>query len=57
MVLLLNHVLMQEPEAQARAGARPGASARMARWRMFSMRLAATPAGLLEVAPAAIRPT
>ena len=51
MVLLINHVLMQEPEAQARL-ARQSGRVTEARWRMFSIRLAATPAGLLEVAPA-----
>jgi len=49
MVLLINHVLMQEPEAQARL-ARQAGRVTEARWRMFSIRLAATPAGLLEVA-------
>ena len=51
MVLLLNHVLMQEPEAQARL-LRQAGRVTEARWRMFTIRLAATPAGLLEVAPA-----
>ena len=51
MVLLLNHVLMQEPEAQARL-ARQAGRVTEARWRMFTIRLAATPAGLLEVAAA-----
>jgi len=51
LVLLINHVLMQEPEAQARL-ARQAGRVTEARWRMFSIRVAATPAGLLEVAPA-----
>lgn len=49
MVLLINHVLMQEPEAQARLVRQAGRVAQ-ASWRMFSIRLAVTPAGLLEVA-------
>lgn len=52
LVLLLNHVLMQESEAQARL-ARQAGRVLEARWRVFSIRLAATPAGLLELAPAA----
>lgn len=50
LVLLLNHVLMQEPEAQARLTRQKGRVVQ-ASWRMFTMRLVATPAGLLEVAP------
>jgi ubiquinone biosynthesis protein UbiJ len=50
-VLLLNHVLQQEPEAQARLR-RQAARVVEAHWRGFSMRLQATPAGLLELAAA-----
>ncbi|MCW5649279.1 MAG: hypothetical protein KIS62_06020 [Ramlibacter sp.] len=50
MVLLINHVLQQEPEAQARL-VRQSGRVLQARWRMFTLRLAATPAGLLELAP------
>jgi ubiquinone biosynthesis accessory factor UbiJ len=50
IVLLLNHVLMQEPEAQSRL-ARQAQRVVEARWRNFGMRLAATPAGLLDLAP------
>jgi ubiquinone biosynthesis accessory factor UbiJ len=50
LVLLVNHVLMQEPEAQARL-ARQAGRVLEARWRVFVMRLAATPAGLLDLAP------
>ncbi|MBX3588531.1 MAG: hypothetical protein KF796_18025 [Ramlibacter sp.] len=50
VVLLINHVLQQEPEAQARL-VRQSGRVLQARWRMFTIRLAATPAGLLEVAP------
>jgi ubiquinone biosynthesis protein UbiJ len=49
-VLFLNHVLMQEPEAQTRLAAQQGRALR-AQWRGFSLQLAATPAGLLELAP------
>ncbi len=49
LVLLLNHVLMQEPEAQARLTHQSGRVVE-AQWRAFTIRLAATPAGLLELA-------
>ena len=52
LVLLLNHVLMQEPEAQARLARQAGRVVE-ARWRAFVMRLVATPAGLLDLAPSA----
>jgi ubiquinone biosynthesis protein UbiJ len=48
LVLLLNHVLMQEPEAQARLARQKGQQMRM-QWRNFALQLAATPAGLLEL--------
>jgi ubiquinone biosynthesis protein UbiJ len=47
LVLLLNHVLMQEPEATARLARLKGRVVRV-QWRTLSMTLAATPAGLLE---------
>ena len=54
LVLLLNHVLMQEPEAQARLRRQAGRVVE-ARWRQFSVRYVATPAGLLDLAaPAAM---
>lgn len=49
LVLLLNHVLQQEPEAQARLK-RQAARVVEAHWRHFSVRLQATPAGLLDLA-------
>lgn len=52
LVLLFNHVLQQEPEAQARLKRQTGRVVE-AHWRHFSMRLLATPAGLLDLAPAA----
>ena len=51
-MLFLNHVLMQEPEAQARLVRQRGRVVRV-QWRGFSMQLAATPAGLCELAPVA----
>jgi ubiquinone biosynthesis protein UbiJ len=54
LVLLLNHVLMQEPEARARLTRQSGRVVE-ARWRVFVVRLVATPAGLLDLAgPAAL---
>lgn len=55
MVLLLNHVLQQEPEAQARLKRQTGRVVE-AHWRQFSVRLQATPAGLLDLAPEAAVP-
>ena len=55
LVLLVNHVLMQEPEAQARLARQAGRVVE-ARWRIFVMRLMSTPAGLLDVAPSAGQP-
>ncbi len=52
LVLFINHVLMQEPEAQTRLARQKGRVVRL-QWRDFSMQLAATPAGLCELAPAA----
>lgn len=51
LVLLFNHVLLQEPEAQARLKRQAGRLVE-AHWRRFSMRLVATPAGLLELGQA-----
>ena len=47
LVLLLNHVLMQEPEAMARLARVQGQVIR-AHWRQYSLGLVATPAGLLD---------
>lgn len=55
LVLLLNHVLQQEPEAQARLKRQAGRVVE-AHWRMFSVRLQATPAGLLDLAAAGLTP-
>ena len=51
LVLLLNHVLQQEPEAQARLKRQAGRLVE-AHWRHLSVRLVATPAGLLDLGPA-----
>jgi len=48
LVLFLNHVLMQEPQAQARLVRQKGRCVRM-QWRGFSLQFRATPAGLLEI--------
>jgi ubiquinone biosynthesis protein UbiJ len=55
LVLLLNHVLMQEPEARARLTRQSGRVVE-ARWRAFVVRLSATPAGLLDLASSAATP-
>lgn len=47
IVLLLNHILMQEPEAQDRIRRQQGRAARLV-WGKFEITLVATPAGLLE---------
>jgi len=51
LVLLFNHVLQQEPEAQARLKRQAGRLVE-AHWRHFNMRLVATPAGLLDLGSA-----
>ena len=51
VVLLLNHVLMQEPEARARLARQKGRVVRV-QWRGWGAQLAATPAGLCELAAA-----
>ncbi|HVZ42437.1 MAG TPA: SCP2 sterol-binding domain-containing protein [Ramlibacter sp.] len=48
LVLMLNHVLQQEPEAQARLKRQAG-RVMEAHWRHFNVRLVATPAGLLDL--------
>ena len=55
LVLMLNHVLQQEPEAQARLKRQSGRIVE-ARWRVFNVRLQATPAGLLDLGPPAALP-
>jgi ubiquinone biosynthesis accessory factor UbiJ len=48
LVLLLNHVLMQESEATARLARLKSRVVRV-QWRNFNISMAATPAGLLEL--------
>jgi ubiquinone biosynthesis protein UbiJ len=50
IVLLLNHVLMQEPQAMERLVRQSGRVV-LVQWRTFTFRLLLTPAGLLDVAP------
>ena len=49
-VLFLNHVLQQEPEAQQRLVRQQGRVVQF-EWRFVTMKLVATPAGLLDLAP------
>ena len=49
-VLFLNHVLQQEPEAQQRLARQQGRVVEF-EWRFVTMKVVATPAGLLELAP------
>lgn len=51
LVLLVNHVLMQEPQAQARLARKKGSVVHV-RWGMFFLPLLLTPAGLADRAPA-----
>jgi ubiquinone biosynthesis protein UbiJ len=50
LVLFINHVLMQEPQAQARLTGQAGRVVRL-QWRTLAVQLRATPAGLCELAP------
>ena len=51
LVLLLNHVLQQEPQAMERLARQKGRVI-LSQWREFSFKVQATPAGLLDLAPA-----
>lgn len=55
LVLVLNHILQQEPEAQARLK-RQACRLVEAHWRHFNVRLQATPAGLLDLGSPAAQP-
>lgn len=55
IVLLLNHILMQEKEATSRLARQKGRVVLM-KWRFFALKLVATPAGLLDLADAAATP-
>ncbi|MDR2853295.1 MAG: hypothetical protein LBV61_09635 [Burkholderiaceae bacterium] len=50
IVLFLNHVLQQEPQAQQRVARQQGRNVAV-QWGALHMRLVGTPAGLLELAP------
>ena len=50
-LLFLNHVLQQEPEAQQRLARQQGRVV-LFQWRFITMKFIATPAGLLDLAPA-----
>lgn len=50
IVLVLNHVLMQEPQAMERLVRQKGRVVRI-QWRTMTFKVAVTPAGLLDVAP------
>ena len=54
LVSLLNHILQQEPEAQARLFRQKGRVVHV-QWRFLAISLIATPAGLLDLAPAGAR--
>jgi ubiquinone biosynthesis accessory factor UbiJ len=50
-VLLLNHVLQQEPQAMERLARQKGRVV-LNQWREFTFKVAITPVGLLDLAPA-----
>lgn len=55
LVLALNYVLMQEPQARQRLARQKGRVVQV-RWRRFELALCTTPAGLLDLAPAQAAP-
>ncbi len=55
IVLLLNHILIQEKEASSRLARQKGRVVHL-QWRSFALQLIATPAGLLDLAPAQAKP-
>ncbi len=55
LLLLLNHVLLQESEAMHRLARQKGRVVLM-QWRLFAIKLIATPAGLLDLAAAGAKP-
>ncbi|VWX57938.1 Ubiquinone biosynthesis protein UbiJ [Burkholderiales bacterium 8X] len=55
IVLFLNHVLQQEPEAQQRLIRQQNRVVQFS-WRFVTLKLVATPAGLLDLAPAGAIP-
>ena len=55
LILFLNHVLMQEKEAQDRLARKKG-SVLQVRWGLFALDLLITPAGLLDIAAPSAKP-
>ena len=55
IVLLLNHVLMQEPQATERLARQKGRSM-LVQWQAFSFKVMFTPAGLLDLAGTSATP-
>lgn len=55
LVLLINHILMQEPQAMERLKRQRGRVVH-AKWREFSFQVAITPAGLFDLAAADAQP-
>ncbi len=55
IILLLNHILLQEKEATDRLARQRGRVVLM-QWRLFAMKLVATPAGLLDLAAPDVKP-
>ena len=55
VVLLLNHVLMQEPQATERLARQKGRSM-LVQWQAFSFKVMFTPAGLLDLAGTSASP-
>jgi ubiquinone biosynthesis accessory factor UbiJ len=55
LILLLNHVLMQEKEATSRLARLKGQVA-LVKWRSIAMKIVVTPAGLLDLADVAANP-
>ena len=53
LVLLLNHILMQEPQARARLVRHKGRKL-LSQWQNFSFKVVVTPAGLLDLAPSKV---
>jgi len=53
IVLLLNHILMQEPQAKERLVRQKGRKL-LAQWQNFSFKVMVTPAGLLDLAPSQV---
>jgi len=55
VILLLNHVLMQEPQATERLKRQQGRSM-LVQWQAFSFKVVLTPAGLLDLASSSATP-